>query len=136
MPIEYRIDLARRLVVARATGVVTDDDVFGYQREVWSRPEVAGFDELIDMSATERIVSPPPGRVHDLAALAVAMDTSRTPSRFAIVAPQDVAYGLGRMFEINRELMSASKQVGVFRTLAEGLAFLGLEPTTDLWGSP
>ena len=55
MPIEYRIDHDRKLVVAKGRGTVTDPDVFGYQREVWSRDDVAGYDELIDMSEVEHI---------------------------------------------------------------------------------
>ena len=55
MPIVHRIDHERRLVVAEGRGIVTDQDVFGYQRDVWSRPEVAGYDELVDMSEVEDI---------------------------------------------------------------------------------
>ena len=64
------------------------------------------------------------------------MDAPRSYSKFAIVAPQDLAYGLGRMFETYRELMRPTRQVGVFRTLSEGLAFLCLDATTDLWSNP
>ena len=41
----YQIDHARRLVVARGKGVFADADVFAYQREDWSQPDVAGYDE-------------------------------------------------------------------------------------------
>jgi hypothetical protein len=50
VPIDYLINHERRVVLARCRGVLTDEDVFGYQHEVWSRPEVAGYDELVDMS--------------------------------------------------------------------------------------
>lgn len=51
MPIEYTIDHERRLVLAKATGVFTDEDVFGYQKEVWSRPDVDGYSELVEEPA-------------------------------------------------------------------------------------
>jgi hypothetical protein len=53
MPIDYHIDHAHRLVVARGRGIFSTSDVMTYQLEVWSQPEVAGFDELVDMSGVE-----------------------------------------------------------------------------------
>jgi len=127
MPITYQILADKRLVVCRGKGVVTDPEIFGYQREVWTRPELAGYDELADMREAESFAVPHPDRVRELAALAASMDPPK-PSRMAIVAPQDIAFGLGRMFEANREMDERStKSVGVFRTLEEALAFLGLE---------
>jgi hypothetical protein len=128
MPIEYRIDHARRLVVATGHGAITDADVFGYQREVWSRPDVAGYDELVDVSRVERIVMPSPGRVRDLAELSASMDVPPGGSRFAIVAPSDLTFGIGRMYETYRGLAGGeAKKVSVFRTLDEALRFLGLD---------
>ncbi|HEY6170034.1 MAG TPA: hypothetical protein VI454_18495 [Verrucomicrobiae bacterium] len=128
MPVEYVIDNARRLVMAKRRGVLTDEEVFGYQREVWSRPEVAGYNELMDMTEVEKIVVPSPERIKQLAQLAAAMDSRAGSSKFAIVAPQDVAFGLGRMFEAYRGFDERStKQVAIFRGLAEALAYLGVE---------
>ena len=126
MAIEYRIDHARRLVMAQGRGIILDQDFFDYQREVWSRPDVAGYDELVDMRAVESIVRPTADRVGQLAALSASMDAGA--SKFAIVAPEDLAYGLGRMYQTYRGMEKTSaKEVGVFRTLGEAIAFLGLE---------
>jgi len=100
--IDHHIHHHWRLVTARGSGTLTDQDVFTYQREVWSLPEVAGFDELIDMTAVERIAIVSVDRVWDLARLSAAMDAVGVVSRLAIVAPQDVAFGLGRMYEAYR----------------------------------
>jgi hypothetical protein len=128
MPIAWRLDATHRLITAAGHGVLTDDDVFGYQREAWSRPEVLGYDELIDMTRVTEIVMPSRERVRDLAALAAAMDGAAPASRLAIVAPLNLAFGLGRMFQAYRELDPRStKKVGVFRTLDEALAFLRLD---------
>jgi hypothetical protein len=128
MPIRVHIDLERRVVFARAVGVLTDDDIFSYQRSVWSRPEVAGFDELWDAGSVERIALPSADRVRDLAVLAASMDAPETSSRLAIVATTDFAYGLGRMFEMHRESDTKSrKEVNVFRSRAEALRWLGIE---------
>jgi len=128
MPIEYTIDHARRLVRATGRGIMTGDDVMEYQRDVWSSPEVSGYDELMDMREVERIELASGKRLKELAAVSAAMDTPGR-SKFAIVATKDEAFGLGRMYETYRRLEDRStKQVGVFRTMEEAWAFLGLNP--------
>ena len=130
MPIDYYIDHARRLVVARGRGVFADAEVFAYEREVWSQPEVAGYDELVDMTDVEEIAAPLPAgpRIRQLASEAAAQDHPESAGKFAIVAPSSLAFGLGREYQTYRELdLRSKKQVGVFRTLAEALSFLGIE---------
>jgi hypothetical protein len=137
MPIVYRVDHEVRIVLAAGHGVMTDADVFGYQREVWSRPEVRGYDELIDMTRVVEIAVPSGDRVKDLAALSAEMDDKATRSRFAIVAPADVAYGLGRMFQALRELnRKSTKEVAVFRTMDEALAFLEIDSAVSMPDPP
>jgi hypothetical protein len=48
MPIAYCIDHERRLVMAKGYGTLTHEDVLGYQRDIRSHPELAGYDELMD----------------------------------------------------------------------------------------
>jgi hypothetical protein len=127
MPIDYLIDHDRRFVQARGRGILTDADVFGYQHEVWSRPEVSGYDELVDLSEVEQIALPSVGRLRTLARLSATMDPSSPLSKLAIVAPEDLAFGLGRVYQAYREVNDQStKRVGVFRSLADALTFLGL----------
>jgi hypothetical protein len=134
VPIEYRIEHSRRLVLARATGNLSDADVFGYQREVWSRPDVAGYDELVDMREVGEVGNPSADRLRDLAAVSATVDPTESPCKLAIVAPQDIAFGLGRMYKAYRGLdRRSTKEVGVFRTLPEALAFLGVKDMPDLW---
>lgn len=133
MPFLYRIDSIVRVVVTAGHGTITEADVFGYQREVWSRSDVAGYDELIDMTRVTMIDAPSSGRVRDLAALSADMDSTVTGTRLAIVAPDDLAYGLGRMYQNYRELNPQSRrEVGVFRTMEEALAFLQIEHAVSL----
>ena len=128
MPIDHWIDTDHRLVRARARGILTDDDVFKFQREIGSNSAVAGYDELVDMTEVEHIALPSVGRIRDLARLSAGMDARGTASKFAIVAPSPLAYGLGRMYEAYRGLESRStRNVAVFKTLPEALAFLGIK---------
>lgn len=136
MPLEHRIDHRLRLVLTRAVGTLTDDEVFAYQREVWSRPDVAGYDELVDMSAVQHVAVPSIDRVALLASLSAGMDPQAPVSRFAIVAPRDFEYGLGRLYGARRELDTrGTKRVAVFRTRAEALSWLGLEREPEGDGS-
>src|SRR5262249_8679936 len=128
MPIEHRIDHERRVVFAKGQGRFTDQDVFNYQLGVWSDPSIQGYDELIDMTNVHDIEQTSPERIRQLAQESAQMDQPERHSRFAIVAPQDIAFGLGRMYQAFRELNPAStKKVGVFRSLAEALKWLGVE---------
>jgi len=139
MPIAYRVNHDARVVVVAAHGILTDADVFGYQQDVWSRRDVIGYDELIDMGGATAIAVPSVDRVRDLAQLAADMDTDATRSRLAIVAAADLAFGLGRMFQTYRHLNPRStKEVGVFRTVHEALAFLRIDRPLSMpeWSSP
>lgn len=76
--------------------------------------------------SVEKIALPATARVQQLATLSAEMDAAASPSKLAIVAPDDLAFGLGRMYEIYRELHPRStKEVKVFRTMSAALIFLG-----------
>ena len=74
MPIDYRIEHDRRLVVAEGHGTVWADDILRYQREVWTRADVAAYDEIVDMSGVERNVEPSSDSMRSLADLSAQMD--------------------------------------------------------------
>ena len=132
MPIAYRIDHDNKVVLARGYGLFTPGDVFHYQTTAWSDPGLAGYNELIDMAHVTEVSLPSAQRIQELASVAARMDAAEVRSRFAIVAPTDLAYGLGRMFKVYREADErGSKEVGVFRTLDEALMFLGLKQAPE-----
>jgi hypothetical protein len=128
MPIVHRIDHEHKVVLVRAYGLLTDEEVFGFQRSVWSSPDLAGYNELGEMTHVTDIAIPSMHRVHDLAMTAAEMDPVDATSKFAIVAPEDFEFGLGRMFQAYREMEKGSrKTVGVFRTLREAFAWLQIK---------
>lgn len=125
MPLDYEIDRERRLVHVTASGVITPELLFGYQKDVWSDPAVAGFDELVDMSGVERVEVASPSNVNALAGYSATMDVDVKPTKLAIVAADDLLFGLGRMYQAYREMKpGSSKEVAVFRTIADALAWL------------
>lgn len=128
MPIDVRIDPELRIVFATPVGTLRTEELFDYQRDVWSRPEVAGFNELVDMGRVEKVAFKTPQKVKDLAGLSAGMD-GPAPSRLAIVAVQETHYGLGRMYQAYRELDTRStREVRVFRKMEEALAWLAEPP--------
>ena len=134
MPITYRIDHERRIVLARGPVRFTDQDAFNYQLGVWSNPAIQGYDELFDMTNVEEIEEAPPERIRQFARESAKMDQPESHSRLAIVAPQDIAFGLGRMYQVFRELSPGStKKVGVFRSLREASAWLGIDDLPSDW---
>jgi len=128
MPIDFRIDHDRRVVIAQAKGALTSGDFFRYKNEAWTQPGVPGYNELMDLTLVTEIVDPSVEEIKRLVQLAVSMDPPNTPSRFAIAAPKEIIFGLGRMYEAYRSLQPGStKSVTVFRTLTEAMEFLGLD---------
>jgi hypothetical protein len=133
MPIVHRTDHEHRIVIALAYGVLTDEDVFAFQHSVWSGTDVVGYNELGDMTNVTDVSIASIHRVRDLAMTAADMDVSDATSKFAIVAPEDLGFGLARMFQAYREMEKASKkEVGVFRTLEKAFAWLGIDKPLPL----
>jgi hypothetical protein len=137
VPLVYRLDHEARVIVAAAYGTLTDDEVFAYQQKGFTLDEAIGFNELVDLTHVTEIALSSTDRVVDLATRAAGMDATHGDSKLAVVAPGDLAFALGRMFQTNRGLDPRSTtQVGVFRTMAEALVFLGIDrpltlPTPD-----
>src|SRR5262245_30094503 len=129
MPVTYTVDHDQRLVVATPHGVLTDEDVFGYQQEVWSRADVKGYGELIDMTGVSQIEFVSTRRIAFLADLSASMDPPALTSKLAIIAITDLHFGLGRMYETYRETAKqGTKTVRVFRNRSDALQWLGVSP--------
>jgi hypothetical protein len=125
MPLQFQVDHGRRLVLCEAHGTLTREEILRYQQDVWSRPDVKGYDEMVDMSDVDTAIVTSPAAMRELAELSASMDPARGRSRFAIVAPQAAIFGLGRMYETYREMNGRStKQVAVFRDRAEAVEWL------------
>jgi len=126
VPFDVRIDPEHKRVIATGRGSMAPEDFFEYQRSVWSSGELSGYDEVVDMTAVTAVGEPSPDAIRDLSALAASMDPGAASGKLAVVAPADLVFGLARMYQTFRSLNPQStKQVSVFRTMAEALAWLG-----------
>jgi hypothetical protein len=120
MPLAHRIDHRRRLGLTRATGTLTGPEIFAYQREVWSRPDVAGYDELVDMTDGQHVAFESVERITALASVSASTDARSPSPRFAIVAPRDFEFALGRMVRRPPGAREPEHQAGGRLSLAAG----------------
>jgi len=109
VPITYDIDKQQRLVVSRLWDVVTNDEVDDHNRTLRTDPDFdPSYRQLIDLSGITEI------RITTPKVTATAQDQYFTPgTRRAFFAPEDVAFGLARMFATRAE--AAGQKIGVFR---------------------
>lgn len=118
MPISYTIDPARRLVVTRIAGVMSEEDVRALREQLRADPAFdATYANLVDLSeATDIQLS-----ADTLGQLAVRSAFDRVTRR-AIVATSPLQFGMARMFATINE--RHGHVVRVFRDSGEAEAWL------------
>lgn len=113
MAYTYSVDPARRLVVSRASGVFTPDDVIGVRQQVVRDPAFdPSFDQIIDLTDATEL------RFDYDAMLAVAASSiSQTVVRRAIVARTTEQHGLACVFQVASE--QVGQRIDIFKTFDE-----------------
>ena len=120
MPSAYHIDRALNLVISCGTGSIRDEDLVRHARTLRADPLFApDMRQLVDLRFSSAADLTVPG----LREIAQA-HTFGAGSRRAIVASDDLAFGLARMYEMLRD--DGQDQVQVFRDLDEAIAWLAL----------
>ena len=123
MPVSYRIDTARRLVLTNGGGTLTDEEIRTHVHELTIDPEFdPSFHQLADFREVTSVELTSPG------VRAVAgKNPWQVGARRALVCDQDVLFGIARMFE----LFSAGgeDEIQVFREMSDAQAWLGLDKT-------
>jgi hypothetical protein len=120
LPATYDIDVERKLVISRAWGPVTDDDVREHNLKLRNDPLFdPAYRQLVDMTGiTKDLVDVKTKR-------GVSHDQFFAPGvRRAWVAPEDYTYGMARMYAVAAE--SHGQIIGVFRAISEAEQWLGL----------
>jgi hypothetical protein len=126
MPLTYRIDAGRNLVLTTGTGVLTDEDVLAHKRALIEDPAfVTGMRELSDVRAVEELRVTPDG-VRLMVGLDEKHARARAGCKLAIVAGQPLIFGMARMYQQSAE--PSVSDVGVFKDHTQALAWLGLDP--------
>lgn len=126
MAVTCHIDPGKRRMVGLAAGTLDENDLFAFQQQSGALPD---YDAILDGSAVEDLQDVNLFNLKRLAAVAAAMDVPGQPVKLAIVAPRDLFFGLGRMYESIREgNPRTSRKVGVFHTRAEAESWLDASP--------
>jgi len=127
MPIRYNIHPDRGLVVTHFTGRVTHDELVDTYRRIMADADYElGTNELADLREIDGldITAASLRAVEELTGARYA--GSEADFRTAILAPNDAAFGLARMYEVFAE--DGPENVRVCRALPQALEWLGLEP--------
>lgn len=125
MPAEYQIDHARQLVLSRAHGVTTTADYLAHGHRLRAdpdfRPDYRQLWDLTEITKGNTNFS----ELSDMAKVNIFAPTARR----ALLASSDVAFGLGRMFQMLRETKGETG-IRVFRDREEALRWLetGVDP--------
>jgi hypothetical protein len=125
MPISYRIDSSRGLVLTEAWGILTDADILDHKDRLLKDP---AFDPSMAQLSDVRRVEDLRVTRNGVAAMIqhdVGNAAYREGHRLAIVISLEVAFGMARMYQIMSE--QRENAVGVFRTMHEAMAWLALE---------
>jgi hypothetical protein len=126
MPIRIRVDAASRVRYSVFEGTVGDDELVDAYADVLGDPNFdPTLNDLVDARGVRRLEVTPAG-LRRLADLVQQVDRLLLPTKVAVVAPDDIAYDAGRMYEAIRAGQSAPAEHRVFRDMAEARAWLGL----------
>jgi hypothetical protein len=119
MPSSYVIDKERKLVITTAWGDCNADDVLEFRKQVLKDGDFdPTFSQLADFTGVTKVdVSP------DEVRMLAAISPFSPQSRRALVADNQVIFGLSKMFGILRNLRG-EKLIRVFRTRSEALDWL------------
>jgi len=128
MAIEYGINEQERLLLLKGVDTLTVDDLVAYLRKVVARPEVVGFNGLVDLTGVKDIVLGMMGKIQLFGQLSSSLDNRWSSSRLAIVDTGDGRFGLDGLYATFKGLKpDSAKQVSVFRNMEDAMQFLGMD---------
>ena len=112
MHVTYELDASSGLIETRCRGCVRLDDVMDHFRRLESDPRLPErLDVLLDLAAVTSI--PDSNQLRHVAGAIARLETMVDWGAFAIVAPQDVLFGMSRMLEVFSE--GSFARIRVFR---------------------
>jgi hypothetical protein len=129
LPIQHRVDRKYGVVLAWGEGVVSDDELLAFVQRTANDSEFrSGMHELIDLRRVDTSALSTRS-LRRTAELFAAFDTGPAQGRVAIVAPEDLAYGLSRMYQAFRG--EDAVELMVFRDMIDARKWLGLPEDED-----
>jgi hypothetical protein len=123
MPCDYEIDLANRVVRARAWGVLTCAEAAATRTRFAGDPAFRpDFSQLYDFREVTR-VDMTGEEIRDFARFSPFAPGARR----AAVATQSAVYGVLRMLGIQREVSGGQDEIRIFKSLEDAVKWLELE---------
>jgi hypothetical protein len=123
MPIDYSIDEERKVLVARAHGKLCDADLLDYGQRLRDDPSAKRANhELADLTEVDSGSLVSAEGVRELARFWHGEYDWMSGGKLAIVAPTDLAFGLGRMYQMLRD--DGPDQIRIFREADEAWEWL------------
>ena len=125
MPITYQLKPEERLVIIVHAGTVTDDKFLSFYKASYKDSRFdKSFNLLVDLRHAENSVRSATA-LNELAGFMRKQyaDTTARP-KVAVVAPEDISFGLARMYEVFSG--DVPWEFAVFRAADAALAWLGL----------
>lgn len=125
MPVSYTVENGFALILG--SGELTDKEILDTGRQFFADPKItSSMPILTDLSACT------PSVVTKNMILGILAQRRSSPNRqgaakHAICAPNDLAFGLSRVFSALSESDETEVEVRVFRQLEEAKAWLGIE---------
>ena len=121
MPVSYRYDASTNRLTTRCEGAVTQQEVIEHFRQLGRDGRLRpGCDVLLDLSFQEAL--PTSDQMNDIMAIIEDIHDLVPFGRCAVIAPEDLTYGLGRMFQGFAWPMFIG--VRVYRTNADAVSWL------------
>jgi hypothetical protein len=122
MPYQFELDNVARVVRSWGWGVLTDDDLLNHlerMRQFFADGTLdSTWAQVVDCSAVESF--------HDVSCEGLCRQARLNPwpngSLRAVIAPMDIGFGLGRMYETLCE--DKGENVRIFRSEAEAFAWI------------
>ena len=125
MPISYRIDVERNLVLTTGSGTLTDNDIIQFKARLLQDPDFKpGMKELSDIRGIDQLDITPSG-VQAMVQQDARHSAEVASHKLALVVSKEVAYGMARMYQTLTQ--SNIETVGVFRDIDEARAWLQLK---------
>ena len=119
MTIESEVIKSKGLVVTRVKGKMKLDEFESSQWALKENPDFdPSFDHLFDMSGVDDIDDVSAQNIKRIAHIRIFSPTSRR----AVIAPDDLTYGLSRMYEVFSKANDSN--LGVFRNREDAVNWL------------
>jgi hypothetical protein len=124
MPISYRIDSSRGLILTTASDTLTIDDLIAHKAALLADPQFRpGLKELSDVRGVRSLTLGPP-EMRRLASLDSEHKARLGDYRLALVVPEDFLFGMARMYQQLTE--ENLPDIGVFRSVEKAVEWLGV----------